>query len=60
METEMVVEWTCPHCKTINQDDYVATLFPVCEMCDYDADWEEILTEEQWDKGNAILKAMEK
>jgi hypothetical protein len=60
MVTEMIVEWTCPHCRTINQDDFVATLFPICENCNHSTEWWELLTTEQWNTGNAILKAMEK
>jgi endogenous inhibitor of DNA gyrase (YacG/DUF329 family) len=59
METEMIIEWTCPHCGTANQDDFVATIFPFCGLCHRVTEWDDILTQEQWDKGNAILDNME-
>jgi len=40
----METKWICPECQTTNLDDWMLTAFPVCENCNKEIWWEDILT----------------
>lgn len=48
-------EWTCKNCGEVNCDDFTLTAFPCCEGCGEEDTWDELLTLEQIQQGNAII-----
>jgi len=55
----MEIYWKCKNCNGTNCDDYVLTCFPICGDCGKQRDWEDILSPEELQRGNDILKTME-
>lgn len=50
-----IVEWGCT-CKCRNMDDYVKTALPMCGQCGNTFEWDELLTLEEMDALNELLK----
>lgn len=46
--------WVCT-CGTLNVDNYVETVFPICSDCNTQVEWEDLLSPEQFDAGNAAI-----
>jgi len=39
------IDWSCPHCKSVNMDNPSMTVVPMCEYCLKNFEWHEITDE---------------
>ena len=43
---EITVVWVCPNCNTSNSDDFAQTVVPMCESCEIEFFWGDVLDDD--------------
>ena len=50
MKTCLETQWTCPKCNSENLDDFGDSVLLLCENCEQDFLWEDVLSDEQFEE----------
>lgn len=51
--------WRCPKCGGDNIDNYQLTAEPMCEHCDHEFSWSQIMPASEQNRLNALWEALE-
>jgi len=57
---DYIIGWTCPNCRTANRDSFFHTAGPMCESCEAEFIWDDLIDDQTMESANRYFVIWQK